>query len=228
MSQDKIRASMEAAENLYMGASTSCTFNNDPKHLVFTLARYKFVAKMLQGYESVLEVGCGDAFASTLVSQVVKRLVCIDSEPYVATRFPSDNAWLKGNTTLEVHDFVDSPMPERFQAVFCLDVIEHIPPEQEDRFMANMEASSLEHGVLCIVGTPNITASEYASKNSEIGHINLKSHDSLKETMSRSYRNVFMFGMNDEVLHTGFAAMSHYLIALCTEPYGPGLNASAS
>ena len=32
--------------------------------------------------------------------------------------------------------------------------------------------------------------------------------------MLQYFENVFMFSMNDEVLHTGFAPMGHYLFAL--------------
>jgi hypothetical protein len=34
---------------------------------------------------------------------------------------------------------------------------------------------------------------------------------SLRELMERYFDNVFMFGMNDEVLHTGYAQMCHYI-----------------
>lgn len=62
-----------------------------------------------------------------------------------------------------------------------------------------------------VVGTPNLTAAQYASPQSEALHINLKSHDTLKVLLSRYFYNVFMFGMNDEVLHTGYAPMCHYI-----------------
>jgi hypothetical protein len=34
--------------------------------------------------------------------------------------------------------------------------------------------------------------------------------------MERYFHAVFLFSMNDEVVHTGFAPMAHYLIAVCT------------
>ena len=46
-----------------LGLMTNQAWYDDPKRLTFTLARYKFVAKMLAGMTDVLEVGCGDAFA---------------------------------------------------------------------------------------------------------------------------------------------------------------------
>ena len=33
--------------------------------------------------------------------------------------------------------------------------------------------------------------------------------------MRRHFNNVYLFSMNDEVLHTGYKPMSHYLFALC-------------
>ena len=37
-------------------------YESDPARLVFTLSRYKFVAKMFDSFDSVLEVGAGDGF----------------------------------------------------------------------------------------------------------------------------------------------------------------------
>ena len=212
MKHEDFLAAIEESESLSLGLHASYAVAHDPKHLVFTLARYKFVSKMLEGYESVLEVGCGDGFASTIVAQAVQRLVCIDAEPY-GLEHSAKNPQLSKNTTLMLHDILGSPMGEPFQAVYALDVIEHIPPHLEDRFLENILASSIKDGVL-VIGTPNITAAQYGSPNSQIGHVNLKDHHSLKNTLSRFYRHVFMFGMNDEVLHTGFPAMRHYLLAL--------------
>src|SRR5205085_11817441 len=61
-----------------LGLMTNQAWTDDPRHLVFTLARYKFVAKMLTGRNHVLEVGCADAFGTRLVLQEVKRLTASD------------------------------------------------------------------------------------------------------------------------------------------------------
>ena len=45
----------------------------DPKCLLFSLSRYKFVSKLLSGETNVLEVGCGDGFYSRIVAQTVKN-----------------------------------------------------------------------------------------------------------------------------------------------------------
>ena len=39
----------------------------------------------------------------------------------------------------------------------------------------------------------------------------------LKSLLSKYFHNVFIFSMNDEVVHTGFYPMAHYLFALCCD-----------
>ena len=117
------------------------------------------------------------------------------------------------NATYEVVDLtIDRPTGE-FDAAYSLDVIEHIEREREDQFLANLCAVMKPHGVV-IIGTPNETAAPYASEWSQRGHINLKVHDELRALMSRYFENVFIFSMNDEVVHTGFSPMAHYLFAM--------------
>ncbi|HVA40067.1 MAG TPA: hypothetical protein VNF49_05345, partial [Candidatus Binataceae bacterium] len=64
-----------------LGMMNNQVWHDDPRRVVFTLARYKFVAKMLSGKKHVLEVGCGDAFASRIVKQEVGKLTVIDFDP---------------------------------------------------------------------------------------------------------------------------------------------------
>jgi len=68
-----------------------------------------------------------------------------------------------------------------------------------------------------ITGTPNIYAKQYASKNSELLHINLKSPKTLKELTLKYFKYDFAFGMNDEILHTGYAPMCHYIWSIGVE-----------
>jgi hypothetical protein len=48
--------------------------------------------------------------------------------------------------------------------------------------------------------------------------VNLKTHKELRELGLKHFHNVFMFGMNDEVVHTGYGPMCHFLWALCVGP----------
>ena len=94
-----------------------------------------------------------------------------------------------------------------------VDVIEHIEYDKEAAFIENIVNCLTPDGVL-ITGTPNVTASSHASSRSQVQHINLKSIQSLRDLMKRYFENVFMFGQNDEVVHTGYAPMCHYIWAV--------------
>lgn len=208
---------MRENERVDLGPRTSYTLTDNPKHLGFMLARYKFVAKMFDGYDRVLEVGAGDCFGTAVVAQAVGHVDAIDIEPY-GIENPADNEWTRTRITPAVHDMIKEPYGEApFDGVYSLDVIEHIANEQEDAFLANIVKSSTP-GAALVIGTPNKTAEAHASKMSKIGHINLKTFDELRELVGKYYQSVFMFGMNDEVLHTGFGAMCHYLFALGVHP----------
>ena len=64
---------------------------------------------------------------------------------------------------------------------------------------------------------PSLESKKYASKISKLYHVNCKSGDEFKKLFKKYFYNVFLFSMNDEVIHTGFFKMAHYIIVLCTE-----------
>ena len=207
------RAKDEGLESL--GLMTSFAWTDDPKRLTFTLSRYKFVAKMFAGREHVLEIGCADAFGTRIVRQEAKRVTAVDFDPL----FIADvNARMSPQWPFKafVHDILSGPVPGRYDGIFALDVLEHIDPEQENVFMANMLASLEEHGAV-ILGMPSLELQEHASPNSKAGHVNCKSMPLFRALMDRYFHNVFMFSMNDEIVHTGYHKMAHYLFALCCE-----------
>lgn len=196
-----------------MGPTASHIFRTDPRRLGILLARYKFCAKMLSGKKQVLEAGCGDSFGTNVVLQEVDSIHGIDFDPVFIDWCRDQAKREELNATYEVVDLtVDRPTGE-FDGAYSLDVIEHIERAREARFMENLCAAMRPNGVV-IVGTPNVTAAPYASEWSQRGHINLKDHVELRALMSRYFENVFLFSMNDEVVHTGFSPMAHYLFAM--------------
>jgi hypothetical protein len=104
------------------------------------------------------------------------------------------------------------PFEKKTTAAFSLDVIEHIPSQDEKIFIENI-IQSIGDGPL-LLGTPNISANQYASKYSKESHINLKTAESLAKLLSPFYKTVLNFSMNDEIVHTGFSQMAHYIFSL--------------
>ena len=66
-----------------------------------------------------------------------------------------------------------------------------------------------------VIGMPSLNSQAYASPQSKIGHINCKQAPEIKALLQEFFAHVFIFSMNDEVVHTGFHAMAHYYLALC-------------
>ena len=176
------------------------------------LARYNFAARMLAGYREVLEVGCADGFGARVVRQALApfgQLLAVDVDERSieeARRLHYSVTW---PVEYRVHDILRGPLPGH-DAVYSLDVFEHIAPESEHRFLYNLRESA----PVAIIGTPSLESQPYASALSRAGHVNCKSGEQLREALLRHWRHVFLFGMNDQALHTGLPEMSHYLLAL--------------
>jgi SAM-dependent methyltransferase len=202
-----------------LGVEKNGNWQGDPRRLLFVLSRYKFVARMLAGKRRVLEIGCGDAFPARIVLQEVGALHAVDIDPlFIQDALErADPDW---PFTLAVHDMLAGPVDGEFDAAFALDVIEHIEPASERRFLEHAAASLTPDGVL-VIGTPSLESQVHANSLSKIGHVNCKRGPELKDLMLAFFQNVFMFSMNDEVVHTGSPPMAHYLFAVGAGPRRP-------
>ena len=203
-------------ERVTMGLMSGHAYLGDSKRLAFTLSRYKFVSKMFSGFNNVLEVGCADAFGTPIVSNEVKHLVACDFDSLFIDDAKRNHPFNK-KINFQVHNIVESPMNEKFEGIFSLDVLEHIDKKNEDKFMRNI-CSSLSKNGTCIIGMPSLESQVYASDISKLGHVNCKKGSELKLFLTQYFERVFTFSMNDEVVHTGFQPMSQYLLALCCFP----------
>lgn len=207
---------MEGEKELELPPYLAGEIREDFKWFLFSLSRYKFAAKMLEGKKDILEVGCSYGFKTRMLSQFIPHVTGVDFDK---------NAILyaqKHYEEIEKREYVYADILELekmehcFEGAVCLDVIEHIEKEKEGLFMHNILRNLKTHSVF-ILGTPNITAAKYQSEQSNIGHINLYSYERLKNMMSKYFHHVFMFSMNDEVVHTGFGDMAHYIFSIGVE-----------
>lgn len=200
----------EKNKKVSMGNRSGLGFLDDPVRLTFTLSRYKFVAKMFEGFNNVLEIGAGDGFKSPIVGQFCKKLTLSDIESDNMNEF---NRIKVRDYNYLINDFTKKNLRFKFDGIYSLDVLEHIHKKKENIFLKNIKKSLKPHGTV-IIGMPSLESQKYASKWSKLGHINCKTKKGLKELLKRHFNNVYIFSMNDEVLHTGFDSMSHYILAI--------------
>jgi hypothetical protein len=192
-----------------VGGMTADYVERDPKRMVFVLARYKVVAKLLEGKLRILEVGCADGFGTRIVRQHVTHVTAIDID-----HASIEEAKAMNSKTWPV-DFYQADILEDafggFDAVYCLDVFEHMDPATEE----NVFLERLWHAApVAIIGTPSLESQVYASELSRKGHCNCVSKSGLRERMQRYWSQVFVLGMNDELLHVGHDGMTHYLLGI--------------
>jgi len=202
--------SMFPSDTITLGTHWSYNLRNDPKRLAFVLSRYKFSAKMSLKGGSVLELGCSEGIGTPILSEFASSYTGVDMDKEAI-----DSAiinWPQERIKFIHDDFLGKTFGT-FDSIICLDVIEHIVHDCESLFFKTVYDNVSSDGI-AVIGTPNITSSPYASAASQSGHVNLFNYDRLKDALHSVFNNVFMFGGNDEMVHTGFAPMTHYLFAL--------------
>lgn len=193
-----------------LGAHWTFNLLNDPKRLAFVLSRYKFAAKMAARGRSVLELGCSEGIGAPILGEQAKSYTGVDlDEPAIET---ARENWTDPRFEWIAADFLGEKLGT-FESIVSLDVVEHIQPEHEGLYFDTVARNLGEDGV-AVIGTPNITAAAHASKPSQEGHVNLYDGERLAASMRSVFHTVMSFGMNDEIVHTGYLPMAHYLIVV--------------
>jgi len=193
-----------------LGRHWSYNFLNDPKRLGFVLSRYKFAAKMACKNASILELGCSEGIGAPILAENAKSYLGVDLDDIAIS--DAQKNFNSSKFKFIYDDFMNKHYG-KFDAVISLDVVEHIYSDHEKTYFDTIFNNLSENGI-CVVGTPNSTSSVYASEASMLGHVNLFSQQRLIEVMKNYFHQVFCFGINDEIVHTGFAPMAHYLICI--------------
>lgn len=197
----EIRLSPHMAHNL----------KKDPKRLAFIFARYSFAAQMTESCRSILEFGCSEGIGASMLHGGRKKYLGLDLDSSAVEA--ADKNFSAPDVRFEVGNFLGFAEGS-FDGIVSLDVIEHIlAGEDEEAFFKSIVNNISDNGI-CVVGTPNITSTPYASPESLKGHVNMFDAQRLTSTMEKYFRTVLNFSMNDEVVHTGYYPMAHYLFAV--------------
>ena len=181
--------------------------------LLRTMARYKFVANLVEG-KNVLDIGCGEGLGTWMLSKYTNFIIGIDTDKK-ALKFAKKNYLIKDKNYYAIKNILEPNDSIDFDCSIAIDVIEHIPQNKEDLFIKSI-CKTISYNGFCIIGTPNINMKTYESSEAKAGHINMYDEKRLRKLMEKYFHNVFIFGMNDEVIYTGFKPMCQYLMAIGT------------
>ena len=202
-------------DSITLSPKISATIRISMTGLLHILARYKFAMKMMANRKDlrIIDFGCNDGLGDLMLKQ--------NLNPASITGVDFDGEaikWAKDKLEDDVLHFIERDFFEMgghcADCAVSLDVIEHIPKEKEARYR-DIIYNTLEDNGFAIIGTPNITLYPYANPINKKAHINNFSQERLYELFSEKFRNVFIFGMNDESINTGFYPFSCYIMALC-------------
>ena len=198
-------------ESVTFGPYFAFQLRHTPRHILYSLSYHKFAAKMIGEGKEILDIGCSEGLGTMLLAEFASHVVGIDIDtPAIES---AQKNFSRENVEFRAGDILQTDMRRTFDAAVSFDVIEHIYPFNAPTFI-DAYAKHLKPDGIAIIGTPNITSNQYANKRTQSGHVNLYSAERLREEVGRRFKNVFIFSVNDELIHTGFSPMAHYLIAM--------------
>ncbi|MEW6237343.1 MAG: class I SAM-dependent methyltransferase [Candidatus Omnitrophota bacterium] len=187
----------------------------DMLRFLIRLARYKFVARLIKKSDCLLEIGSGSGLGCIFLSQHCTEatgveLKCTEIEEARSINRRSNCKFIQG-------DLFELNLPEKFDVVIALDVIEHLTVEQGNRLIAAMASRCKPHGMI-VIGSPSIYSYPYQSPLSQASHVHCYEQEELMTLIDQYYHRTIAFTMNDELVHTGYSKMAWYYFAIGFSP----------
>ena len=207
---------LKKKDKITLGPNNSAIFLKDPKWFSFLFARYKFVSKMIINKRRVAEFGSAEGFAASIVAKEVNSLDLYDFHKNHYSVSKKFNKFQK-NINVYNKDILSLNGKIKYDAIYSLDVLEHIDKKQENDFF-EIIVKSLNFDGVSIIGTPSLEFQKYTSDENKKSHINCKTFEQLNSLCAKFFYNTFMFSMNDEYIHTGHKKMASYFICICSMP----------
>ncbi len=176
--------------------------------LLYHLARYKFVAKLLRPTDDILEIGCGSGYGARFLSNFCHYVTAqdIDAEmiKYALENYKNSNV-----------NFITNYNPEekQYDAIVCLEVIEHMSRKNALALMLKMALMVKDNGAV-FISTPRKI--DKVSENRKRFHIHEYTIDELKEDLDEIFERSFIFSQIDENIGTFNYNNAWNYIAICT------------
>lgn len=203
--------------SVVLGPHASFQWNNSRRHLLFTAARYKFAMKMIGNIydpdeKEILDLGCSDGFGTYYLAEYAKFVLGVDFDKDAIMYAQMQEIY--PNIQFKLENFFDKKYGE-FDGVVSFDVLEHIYPENEEKYLKTVLKNLKDEGTF-IIGTPSLETQQYSAENITGAHVNVYNGENFYRMLKQHFQNVYLFTQNDEIIHTGHLRMANYLIAVCS------------
>ncbi len=190
------------------------TYKSDPLMFFVNLSRYKFSGRHLRKTDRVLDAGCGTGVGSVMLAYFAGRVVGADYDEELVAQCQQQYAELTNLEFRQANLLEGPPEPEAFDAVICLDVVEHFERPDAEAVVRNL-AASLKPGGLAIIGPPNNISKPYASARRKASHPYEYDPQTFDELLACGFTRRSRYAMTDEVVSTCFTKLAWYLMAVC-------------
>ena len=202
---------MKNQPSITLGRYASYWYYKTPRRMLHSQSYYKFASKLIGKGKRILDIGCNEGLGTYLMARECGYAKGIDFDHEAIQT--AQNNFKDPSIQFSVEDILLSPITELYDAIVSFDVIEHIYPEHVEGFFSAIKARLKPEGI-CFIGTPSLISQQFASEVSKKGHVNVYAPERLQAEMERHFTFAFQFAANDEVVHTGYLPLSHYLIAI--------------
>lgn len=184
---------------------------NNPLMVTVKFARYKFIAKLLQKSDNVLEVGCSDGVSSNFFFKYCKTIDALDMDLDAINEAKNN---FKGINFMHQNALTYSTL-KKYDVIVMLDFIEHFTQEDGEKLIKKYSSLLSVNGML-VVGTPSKNFNKYRAEHNKIHHLHEYYPDELEQLMQKNFNRNMMFAMNDELVHTGNINLAWFMYAIGT------------
>lgn len=179
--------------------------NNTMEDLLYHLARYKFIGRQIRKTWDVLEIGCGTGYGSNFLSQFAKTVNACELDTSLLVR--AKEKFVKPNLT-----YSDAPVLEQYDAVVCLEVIEHMTKDYAYKLLDTLD-KHLKPGGLLFISTPRKI--ENPSDNRKKYHLHEYTAQEFVSILEERFTNALLFSQNDEIISTQNPDNAWNYMAVC-------------
>ncbi len=190
----------------------------NPLMATVKLSRYKFVSKMLDKNDEILDIGCGGGISTFYFSQFCKSATGIDNDK---KRIKEWNEYKSKKVKFIRKDAEDlETIDTSANCIINLDFIEHISKKDGIKFIQNCKIfldrqKNKGKNKMLIIGTPSFYSKKYRAKHNLKHHKHEYKPDELNTICKKYFSRTLKFTMNDELVHTGFDKLGWYFFLIC-------------